>query len=222
MADADKKRPPTRVVTGKVRLSYVYLARPEADDNGNENYRSQILIPTKDEKTLKAMKSAIQHATIKFAKGDKAKAAKYLKHPKFHKPIRNPKLEDLEGDQYKGMMFLSAKSKDQPTMLLKNGSRVEDENQITKHFYSGVWVNCSLSFYPFDQKGNKGVAVGLNSLIKHSDDDRLDGRADAMDELGEFIDEDATEMLGEDDDDLFGETDEAPEDEDEDDFDLDL
>jgi hypothetical protein len=231
MADANKKRPPTRVVTGAVRLSYVYLAQQAQDDDGEDDgYRCQVLIPKGDEKTLKAMKIAIQHATIKFAKGDKAKAAKLLKHPKFHKPLRNPELEDMEGDQYKGMLFLTAKAyKERPATLLKNGTRVEDPTQIAKHFYSGVWANCSLSFYPFDTKGNKGIAVGLNSLIKNKDDERLDGRANPEDELAEFIDEDDTTMLDDadgldddlgldDDDDGLG----MDDDEDDDDFDLDL
>lgn len=235
MAEANKKRPPTRIVTGAVRISYVHLASQRIDEDTGEpiGYGCQVLVSKKDEKTLKAMKIAIQHAAIKFAKGDKAKAAKLLKHPKFHKPLRNPALEDMEGEQYKGMLFMSAKSKEQPAMLLKNGTRLEDEKDILKHFYSGVWVNCSLSFYPFDTKGNKGVAVGLNSLIKNKDDTRLDGRVDAEDELSEFIDEDDTSALDEaddddmdlgldDDDDDMDVGGDDDDDDDEDDFDLDL
>ena len=225
-----QKRPPTRVVTGKVRLSYVKFAEPEADDNGNETYRCQVLIPKKDKDTLQRCKVAVQQATLKFAKGDKAKAQKLLKHPKWHKPLRDPVAEDLEGEQYEGCVFLSAKSKDQPAMLLKNGTRVEKARDILKHFYSGVYVNASLSFYPFDTKGNKGVAVAINSVIFNSEGERLDGRVDAADELSEFIDEDDTSALDDadgfdddddiDDDDLGLDGDDA--DEDEDDFDLEL
>lgn len=229
MADA-KKRPPTRVVTGPVRLSYVYIATQAQDDDGEDDgYRCQVLIPKGDKKTLQAMKVAIQHATLKFTKGDKAKAAKLLKHPKWHKPLRNPALEDLEGEQYKDMLFLTAKAyKERPAVLLKNGTRLEETSAIAKHIYSGVWANLSLSFYPFDTKGNKGVAVGLNSLIKNKDDKRLDGRVDAEDELAEFIDEDDTSMLDDEDDMDLGldddddDLDMGDDDEDEDDFDLDL
>lgn len=228
MATTAKKANPARIVTGKVRLSFTYLKEPDEDDNGNLAYRSMILIPKSDKVTIKKMQIAIQAATIKFAKGDKAKAAKLLKHPKWHKPIRNPDNEDEEsygGEQYEGMFFLTAKNKDRPGLLLKNGTRVDSLDMIDKHFYSGAFVNCSLSFFPYDQKGNKGVGVYLNNIIKNSDGERLDGRVSAEDELSEFIDESDTsglEGLDDDldmglDDDLGG--DDTPDD---DDFDLDL
>ena len=49
--------------------------------------------------------------------------------------------------------------------------------------YAGCKVRASINFYGFDQKGNKGVAVGLRNIQKLSDGERLDGRKKASDEF---------------------------------------
>ena len=66
-----------------------------------------------------------------------------------------------------------------------------DEEEI----YSGVWAIMSVTFYGYDVSGNKGIAVGLNNIMKFKDDERLGGRASAE---SDFEDVD----LGDEDDDL--------------------
>ena len=53
----------------------------------------------------------------------------------------------------------------------------------------------SVTFYGYDVSGNKGIAVGLNNIMKSKDDERLGGRASAE---SDFEDVD----LGDEDDDL--------------------
>ena len=50
-----------------------------------------------------------------------------------------------------------------------------DEDEI----YSGMWALVSVTFFGYDVSGNRGVAVGLNNVMKYKDDERLGGRSSA-------------------------------------------
>jgi len=53
----------TRVVTKKVRFSYVHVFEPTAMNEGDtKKYSAAILIPKKDKATIKAIQEAIQSA----------------------------------------------------------------------------------------------------------------------------------------------------------------
>jgi hypothetical protein len=199
----ENKPNPRRLVIGPVRLSYLHLAEPVYDEEKDEKYyRAQILVPKKDRKTLAALKAAIiAGACQKFTK---EKARKLLKSPQFKVPIRDPEAEDRDGKEYDDMVFFNTNTlvKFRPGVLLKNGHKLVDPDEINEHFYSGVWAHCSVSAFGFDNSGSKGVAFALNNVIKYKDDDRLDGMVDAEDELSDLIDEDAD--VGLDDDDALG------------------
>jgi len=51
---------PAKVVTGKVRLSYVHVFEPAAVEGGEPKYSCALLIPKKDVATIKAMNAAIE------------------------------------------------------------------------------------------------------------------------------------------------------------------
>lgn len=176
-----------RIVIGPVRLSYTHLAEADYDEKKEaSHYKTKVLIPKDDKKLLAQIDAAIKAgAEKKFG----AKAKKLMKSSKFGLPIRDPKAEDLDGKEYKGMLFFNCKSVDQPGMLLKNGTKLLTSEDIQAELYSGVWVNMSVSFYGFDIDGSKGVAVWLNNIVKHKDDKRLDGHVDAEDEMSEYVDE---------------------------------
>ena len=180
-----------RLVIKNVRLSYAYLAEPQYnEDSDSYNYRTMVLID-KDHPQMPAIKKAIQQAAIK--KFGAATAKKLVKNPKFHMPLRDPEVEDFEGDEYKGKMFFNAKTgaKPRPGVILKNGTKLTDPDEIAEQIYSGVWGHISVTFYGYDHpKGGKGVAVALNNFMKTKDDDHLDGSVDAADEFADEIDED--------------------------------
>jgi hypothetical protein len=48
-----------------------------------------------------------------------------------------------------------------------------------EEFYSGCYGYVSLTFYAFDTKGNKGIACGLNNVMKTKDGEHLGGRVSA-------------------------------------------
>lgn len=57
----------------------------------------------------------------------------------------------------------------------KNKSSITDEEDV----YSGMWAILSVTFYAYDVNGNRGVACGLNNVMKYKDGERLGGRVSA-------------------------------------------
>ena len=45
-----------------------------------------------------------------------------------------------------------------------------------------------MNLFPYENSGNKGVAVGLNNVIKTRDDERLAGGATAEQDFGDLGD----------------------------------
>ena len=46
-------------------------------------------------------------------------------------------------------------------------------------FYSGCYGRASVTFYPYNASGNKGIACGLNNVQKQEEGDRLGGGTSA-------------------------------------------
>src|SRR5579875_3661154 len=99
----------TRVITGKVRLSYTHIFTPQQDDQGNDKYSTAILIPKSDKETLRRIKSAVD-AAIELGKSKwNGKIPPNLK-----KPLRDGDEERPEDEAYAGHYFLNATSKNKP------------------------------------------------------------------------------------------------------------
>ena len=48
----------------------------------------------------------------------------------------------------------------------------------------------AVTFFPYDTNGNRGIAAGLNNVMKFKDDDSLGGRASADADFAEIKDDD--------------------------------
>lgn len=193
MAEATTKSNPRRVVAQGVRLSYCYVAESKENDHGDQEYSTQLLIP-KGGVAHKAIHRAVMAALIAspLCGGDKAKAERAMKNPQIKKPIRDPEAEGRDGAEYEGMMFANAKTnakKGRPGVILKNGTKLTDPDEIQDAVYSGCWAHVSVTAYYFDNSGNKGIALALNNVMKQKDDDRLDGSVAAEDEFADFVEE---------------------------------
>ena len=60
--------------------------------------------------------------------------------------------------------------------------------------YSGVWAIASVTFFAYDTNGNRGVACGLNNLMKFKDDEKLGGRVSAETDFAEIDMEDDEDL----------------------------
>lgn len=171
----------TRVITGKVRLSYANVWEPKSINGGDEKYSVSLIIPKSDTKTLSAIKAAIEQAKAdgKGKFGGKVPANLKL-------PLRDGDIDRPEDEAYKNSYFVNANSKDQPQIVDKHVKTILDRNEV----YSGCYAKVSINFYAYNQNGNRGIACGLGNIQKLADGEALGGRSRAEDEFSTVEDED--------------------------------
>jgi len=172
----------TKVITGKVRLSYAHLFKPTAIDEAQEpKYSVCLLIPKSDKETLKKIKTAIDAAKEAGKSKWNGKIPANLKTP-----LRDGDEERAEDHpEYAGCYFLNASCKQKPGVIDKQKNEITDSTEV----YSGCYARASINFYAFDKAGNRGIACGLNNIQKIADGDFLGGRSKAEDDFDEIEDE---------------------------------
>lgn len=175
----------TKVVTGEVRFSFLNVFEPKSINGSEEKYSVSLLIPKTDTKTINAINRAVEAAKQagigKF--GGKIPAAMKL-------PLRDGDVERPEDEVYAGHYFVNANCKQQPGLVYKNGQKIIDSTDL----YSGCYGHASINFFAFNNNGNKGVACGLNHLMKTRDGEPLGGRSKAEDDFAGLI-EDSDDFL---------------------------
>ncbi|WP_058301717.1 DUF2815 family protein [Gorillibacterium timonense] len=188
----------TKLITGKVRLSYANVWEPKADDNGVLWHSVSVLIPKSDKETLRKYKAVVdalkKQAEAKY--GGKLPA-------KFHLPLRDGDEEKPDDEAYAGHYFFNAKRKNRPGIskpVGKDGSGKTKFQDITDttEVYSGCYAKVSINFYLFDTKGNKGIAAGLNNIVKVQDGDFLGGRSSVNDDFASEDFEDVEDISDDD------------------------
>ncbi|MNN52774.1 hypothetical protein D3C81_1674910 [compost metagenome] len=189
----------TKLITGKVRLSYANVWESKPDDNGVLWHSTSILIPKDDKETLRKYKAVIdvlkKQAEAKY--GGKLPA-------KFHLPLRDGDEERPDDEAYAGHYFFNAKSKNRPGISKpvgkdSNGKTKFQDITDTTEVYSGCYARVSINFYLFDTKGNKGIAAGLNNIVKVQDGDFLGGRSSVNDDFaGEEFDDEIVDISDDD------------------------
>ena len=155
-----------RVVTGKVRLSYVYAFQPQVKaDGGTGKYGVSILIPKTDKDTIAKINAAFETA--------KANSASYFGGtiPKLLKGgLRDGDLEKEE-PEYAGCMFINANSAKKPGVVDADMNPILDADEL----YSGCYGRVAIEFYPYAVEGSKGIACGLGNIQKLEEGERLGG-----------------------------------------------
>lgn len=94
-------------------------------------------------------------------------------------------MDRADDEAYKDSYFINANSKDKPGIVDKQVKPILDPGE----FYSGCYGRASITFYAFNQNGNKGIACGLQNLQKLADGEPLSGRSRAEDDFT-TVDED--------------------------------
>lgn len=172
----------TKVVTSKVRFSYVHVFEPQKiDENSKAKYSVSLIIPKTDTKLIKriedAIEAALQDGKAKF--GGKIPA-------NWKNPLRDGDEERPDDENYTDSMFVNANSDQKPEVVDTN----LDPIMSREEFYSGCYGRASVNFYAFNVSGNKGVACGLNNLQKLEDGPRLSGGSSAQEDFGDLPEED--------------------------------
>lgn len=160
----------TKVITGKVRFSYVNVWEPKSINGSNPKYSISLLIPKSDEKTLDSVRQAIESAKKIGVNVLGGKIPTNLKTP-----LRDGDLERPDDEVYMGCYFINANSVNKPGILDKFKNPITNPDD----FYSGCYGYASINFYAFNTNGNKGIACGLNNLMKIEDGEALGGKVSA-------------------------------------------
>lgn len=175
----------TKVVFGPCRLSYTHVFdKYSPNGDGDGKFMTNILIPKSEKKTIDAINEAVEAAK------KAAVVAKWSgKEPKkLELPLRDG--DDKDDELYAEHFYLNAKSNTRPGIIDRKKVAIVDEEEI----YSGVWAIMSVTFYGYDVNGNRGIACGLNNIMKFKDDDHLGGRVSAESDFSDIDDEDDEDL----------------------------
>ena len=157
----------TAVTTPTFRVSWPNLFKPRMNElNNKEEFSVQALFEKGAD--LAKLKAAAA-AAVKKKWGDKPPAN--LKSP-FRDQGEKVKDGKLVDGHTAGAIFMTFKSSNRPTVVDQNLQEILEPAKM----YAGAYARASVAAYAYDQKGNKGVALGLNHVQLVKDGEPLSGR----------------------------------------------
>lgn len=185
-----KSSNPTQVTTGRVRLSFVHVFEPFAQQPGQEpKYSCVLMIPKSDKATLAKIRTAIDAA---------AEAGKASKFGGKIPPNLSTTLHDADEEsdlerypEFAGHYTMSVSSKVKPGIVDANVNPILDSTEV----YSGCFARVQIGAFAYNTNGNRGVSFGLNHIQKLADGDYLGGRTRAEDVFEPIEDETEADSL---------------------------
>ena len=127
------KPQPTKLVTGKARLSYAFLSKPKKNDAGEDVWSCQVLIPKTDTVTVEKYKACI--AAVKALTSAAAKwGGKVPGELKL--PLRDGDASADEFPERKGCWFFNCNSYEAIPVVDINRNAILDASEI----YSGMYA----------------------------------------------------------------------------------
>ena len=186
----------TKVLTGLVRFSfpYVFSPRGEGDD---AKYGITLLIPKQNislpnlfidnQATVQNIQTAIYNAYLAEQHG-KLKNTN-MTNEKLYFALHDGDIEKQDseyGDQFAGCYYINASCKTKPGVV-KPGIGEFLPITDTSELYAGCYGLATIKFYAYDNKGNKGIACGLDNIVKWADGTSLGGRANAEDDFKDLL-----------------------------------
>ena len=186
----------TTVRIGEVRFSYANVFTPTSiDENTEKKYNIAILIPKSDTQTVTIIRQAIANAV---EEGKTKKWGGKLPAKKDNlDPLRDGDEEFLagtKGEEYKGCYFLNAKSGRKPVIMDTKHNVLTSDDE----FYSGCYGAATINFFSYDKGASKGIGVGLNSLLKIRDGERIGSSSNPDVDFADLFDEEDSNANGED------------------------
>ena len=182
-----------KIVIGEVRFSYAHVWEPWSNNGKEAKYSVSLLIPKSNEKMLNQIRLAIKQAKQQGVSkwGGKIPSDCMI-------PIRDGDKNRPDDAVYVGPYFMNANCKTPPGIIDRNRQPIID----TTEFYSGCYGYASITFYAYNRNGNKGIACGLNHIMKTRDGESLGGRARAEDDFANIVLDDDFTPVNDDDEDL--------------------
>ena len=168
----------TKFVTPEIVCSFPSLFEP-SDYGDKPKYQLSIPIPYAEEAALKEINQCIINAAVnKWGEKAKAQVGKSIE------VVVRDFSEKYEEDDpvYANTKFFTAKSDKRPGIVDNKLKPIMDEDEI----YAGCIVRAAVTFYAYEFKGKKGVAAGLNNVMKVRDGEPLGGRSNAEDDFASY------------------------------------
>lgn len=93
---------------------------------------------------------------------------------------------DSDREEHKDVFYINAKAgKYRPGLVDQNRQDIVDENE----FYPGCYARATISLYPWEYLGKKGISVNVRNIQKLRDGEPLVGRVSAANEFDQVTNE---------------------------------
>lgn len=161
------------ITVGVARLSYANLFKPVArNPQDDPKYGTTILIPKNDVRSKQLIDMAIE-AAKQTGLMDQFQGVipPILSTPVHDGDGTRPSDGMPFGDECKGHWVFSASSTIAPSVLDQNKQPIIRESEI----YSGAYAYVSVTFFPYNRNGKKGIGCALNHVMKWQDGEPLAG-----------------------------------------------
>lgn len=189
----------TKVLTGEVRLSYVNLVAPRANNNDPSaapKYSVTLLIPKSDVPVKQNIDASIEAAATEAL----GKIWSGVRPPMLSIPVHDGDGLRENGTPYgpecKGCWVITASSKNKPQVVHQSDINTE---LLPQDIYSGMYARVTINFFGYIRAGKKGVGCGLGNVMKTKDGEALAGGASAASDfagIGQEIGSPATPNYG--------------------------
>jgi hypothetical protein len=179
----------TKVVTGKVRFSFVHVFEPDVpQDGGDPKYSITLLIPKSDTATLGKIKVAMEAAREAFVQKNGANSLPAKPNHTLRDGDGTKDNGDDFGPECKGCYVLRVKSKQKPVIVDAFRNEITNPAEV----YSGCYGRAAIKFFGYNTKGSKGLSASLLSIQKLSDGEPFGtvGSADDFDDDYKDADDD--------------------------------
>ena len=162
---------PTKVVTGLVRFSYCNVWEPKSISGSAPKYSVSLIIKKSDTKTVELFKKAIQAAYEEGQNKLRGNGRTVPPLESLKTPLRDGDTERPDDEAYRGCWFVNANANadHKPAIVDTNCQQIMDHSEV----YSGVYGRASVNCYAYNVNGNRGIACGLNHLMKVCDGPHL-------------------------------------------------
>ncbi len=181
----------TKIVTGKVRFSYVNIFEPKAPQGGGEEkYSVTLLIPKSDTSTLEKIKAAIVEARENFVAKNGSNSLPAKPNHTLHDGDGVRESGDPYGPECKGCWVINVSSKQKPVVVDSFRNEITDPGEV----YSGCYGRASINFYGYNSNGKKGISAGLLSIQKLHDGEPF-GTVGSADDFDDDFKDDGAEDI---------------------------
>ena len=169
MAKYNKKISDTNIRLGLVRFAYLHVFDRRINVDGKPGkYEAVCIFPKSDTEMVTLFNEAFEAAKqVGVATKWGGKLPKNLTGG-----LRDG--DEKDDPAFEGCWYFNAKSNNAPGLRVKEGNDVL-EVLDTSDIYSGCYGCVTVNLFPYSTGGNNGVGVGLNTLIKIEDGERLSG-----------------------------------------------